>query len=416
MRNFVLLTCVVLALCASPVHGQSKEEQCTSAIIQPSGSLTGGPVIWKNRDTSFLSNKVVFVDEAPNDYLCLANSRSSSGRSCWAGLNSAGFAIMNTVAYNLPNDPSETKDLEGIIMADALRTCRTVDDFRAYVEANLGPEFGSLANFGVFDASGRAVLFEIHNNGFEMIDPAEALNSCLVNTNYARTGAEGEGAGYLRFERATELFESLPDGPVDFRTILTTFTRDTGHALVDQPTPFELAEVSGDSELWVNTRDTINKAYTSAAVILVGRNPTEPKSVATMWVIPGEPVTAVAVPLWVEAGASPGVLWDGDEAPMWRESHRLKNLARPHEEGGKGHYIQMTVLDNADGTGYLPGLMAVEREIIAETGAFLEEPHSAEEYRAFQVRAAERAFAAMNAVGEDSRAQERPASSQATPK
>ena len=399
MRNITFLTCVVVAMCAASADAQSKEEQCTSAVIQPSGSVTGGPVLWKNRDTTFLSNKVVFVDEAPFDYLCLSNAGSPAGRSCWVGLNSEGFGIMNTVAYNLPNDPDELKDLEGIIMADALRTCRTVEDFQAYIEANLGPELGSLANFGVFDADGRAVLFEIHNNGFEVIDPAEARNSCLVNTNYARTGTEGEGAGYLRFERATELFASLPDGPVDFRTILTTFTRDTGHALVDQPTPFELADVPGDSELWVNTRDTINKAYTSAAVILVGRNPDDPDSVATMWVIPGEPVTAAAVPLWVEAGASPALLWDGDEAPMWRESKRLKMLARPHEEGGKGHYIQMTVLDNADGTGFLPGLLRVERQIIADTNAFLEAPHSADEYRTFQEQMAERAFEAMQNAG-----------------
>jgi hypothetical protein len=398
VRKVLLMTCVLSLFAELPVHSQSKEEQCTSAVIQPSGSVTGGPVIWKNRDTTFLSNKVVFVDEAPYDYLCLANAGSSAGRTCWAGLNSEGFAIMNTVAYNLPNDPDEMKDLEGIIMADALRTCRTVDDFTAYIEANLGPELGSLANFGVFDADGRAVLFEIHNNGFEVIDPAEARNSCLVNTNYARTGTEGAGAGYLRFERATGLFASLPDGPVDFRNILTTFTRDTGHALVDQPTPFELADVPGDTELWVNTRDTINKAYTSAAVILVGRNPDDPKSVATMWVIPGEPVTAIAVPLWVEAGASPAVLWEGDEAPMWQESKRLKAIARPYDEGGKSHYIQMTVLDNADGTGYLPGLLQVELQIIADTNAFLGASHSAEEYRHFQERMVRRAFEAMQSV------------------
>ena len=237
MRLFTLWTGVVLALFVFSADAQTKEEQCTSAVIQPAGSVTGGPVLWKNRDTSFLSNKLVFVDEEPLDYLCLANAESPAGRSCWAGLNSAGFAIMNTVAYNLPNPSDEMKDLEGIIMADALRTCRTVDDFKAYIEANQGRELGSLANFGVFDADGRALLFEIHNHGFEVIDPAEAKNSCLVNTNYARTGAEGKGAGYLRFERASELFASLPDGPVDFRTIMTKFTRDTGHALVDQPTP-----------------------------------------------------------------------------------------------------------------------------------------------------------------------------------
>ncbi len=48
-----------------------------------------------------------------------------------------------------------------------------------------------------------------------------------------------------------------------------------------------------------------------------------------MWVIPGEPVTAAAVPLWVEAGASPALLWEGDEAPMWREWKTTENVGAP---------------------------------------------------------------------------------------
>jgi hypothetical protein len=243
------------------------------------------------------------------------------------------------------------------------------------------------------------MLYEVHNHGFERIDPTGEPASCLLNTNYARTGAEGQGAGYLRFERAAELFRGLPEGPVDFRTILTTFSRDTGHVLVEQPTPFELGGVPGDRELWISTRDTINKAYTSAAVVLVGRTPGAAGSVATMWVIPGEPVTAVAVPLWVEAGASPEPLWRGEKAPLWLESARLKKLARPFGEGNKDDYLNLTALDNAAGTGFLPALLEAERAIIAETDAFLSQLHSADEYREFQTRMAARALAAMEAAG-----------------
>lgn len=392
--------CVLAAFSAQPANPQSRQEQCTSAVILPAGSTTGGPVLWKNRDTDTLSNKVVFVDEQPYGYLCLANFDAPSGRSCWAGLNSEGFAIINTVAYNLPERGGEMEDLEGLIMAGALRTCRTVADFEAFLEANLGPELGSLANFGVLDGEGGAMLYEVHNHGFERIDPASEPTSCLLNTNYARTGAEGEGAGYLRFERAAELFAGLPEGPVDFRAILTTFARDTGHVLVDQPTPFELGGVPGDRELWISTRDTINKAYTSAAVVLVGRTPGAAGSVATMWVIPGEPVTAVAVPLWVEAGASPEPLWQGEKAPLWVESARLKKLARPFDEGNKDDYLNLTALDNAAGSGFLPALLEAERAIIADTDAFLSQPHNADEYREFQARMAARALAAMEAAGE----------------
>ena len=104
--------------------GTPTADACTSAVVAPGGSATGTPILWKNRDTSRLSNKVVHVDESPFDFLCLANARADSGRSCYAGLNAAGFAIMNTVAYNVPEVAGEEEDKEGIIMADALRTCR----------------------------------------------------------------------------------------------------------------------------------------------------------------------------------------------------------------------------------------------------------------------------------------------------
>jgi hypothetical protein len=392
------LTLVIFILAAAPAFSQSKDEQCTSAVILPAGSVTGGPVLWKNRDTDFLSNLVVYVDEQPYDYLGLANAGTPSGRSVWAGLNSEGFGIINTVAYNLPEGSDEMADLEGIIMADALRTCRTVSDFEVFLRKSLGPELGSLANFGVIDAEGGAMLFEVHNHGFEKVDPADAHNSCLINTNFARTGKNGGGAGYLRFERATQLLGELPAGPVDWRTVLTRFSRDTGHVLVDQPTPLEMMEVPDSQPLWVNTRDTINKAYTSATVVLVGRQPDNPESVATMWVIPGEPVTAVAVPLWVEAGASPDLLWRGETAPMWDESARIKKLGRPSKKGGKEHYLNLTALDNAQGTGYLPGLISTEKQIIALTDDFLKRPHTADEFRQFQDRMAERAYQALKAV------------------
>ncbi|MGD2155122.1 MAG: hypothetical protein PVG79_17790, partial [Gemmatimonadales bacterium] len=304
-------------------------ESCTSAVISPRASVEAVPVLWKNRDTGTLSNKVVFVEDAPYSYLALVNAEVPSGRHTFAGLNSAGFGIMNTVAYNLPRHPGEMEDLEGIVMADALRSCRTVADFERYLEANLGPGLGAWANFGVIDAEGRALLFEVHNHGYEKHDAAVADAGYLVNTNFALSGAENEGAGYLRFERANRLFDQFPPAAVDHMTVLTRFTRDLGHVLLEQPT-LEQAHATGqERDLWVFSRDCINRPSTAAAVVIVGKDPSDPNSLATMWVIPGEPVTAVAVPLWVEAGGSPAPLWDGDEAPLWRESLRIKDLIRP---------------------------------------------------------------------------------------
>jgi hypothetical protein len=401
MNALVRLAGFAIALCLTvSLFAQDRAEQCTSAVISPAASATGGAVLWKNRDAGVLSNKVVHVAETPHSYLALVNFDAASGRQAFAGLNSAGFAIMNTVAYNLPAKSGEMKDLEGVIMADALRTCATVEDFEALLQANLGPDLGALTNFGVIDAAGRAVIFEAHNHGFETIDAAEAPEKYLVNTNFARSGEEGDGAGYLRFDRATELFRGLPPGPVDPFTILTRFSRDTGHSLLRHPAQSEWKNHPPTPELWIHTRHTIDRPDTSAAVVILGRNPDDPASVATMWVIPGEPLAAVAVPLWVEAGRSPEALWKGERSALWQESKRIRNMIRPLAESEKKEYLLVSKLDNSSGTGYLPKLLETEAAIIRETKTFLSKPRTPAELGDFQDRTAARALEAMKRVNQ----------------
>jgi hypothetical protein len=73
-------------------------------LLCSAGAATGDGVslLWKNRDTDALSNKVVFVEEQPCSYLALVNADPGNGRLAWAAVNTAGFAISNTVTTNLP--------------------------------------------------------------------------------------------------------------------------------------------------------------------------------------------------------------------------------------------------------------------------------------------------------------------------
>jgi len=388
----------VIFLMAFPASVQADREQCTAAVISPLATADGAPILWKNRDTGTLSNKVVYVKAVPFNYLALVNAGSTSGRHAWAGLNSAGFAIMNTVAYNLPEKPGEVNDLEGIIMADALRACRTVEDFEEYIRANLGPELGSWANYGVMDASGKAFIYEVHNNGYEKFDAASASDGYLVVTNFARSGKENKGAGYLRFERASQLFQSLPAKQIAFQDILSRFTRDIGHVLLRHPALSDLKSLPDGENRWLYSRDCIDRPITSAAVVMVGKNPLNPDSLATMWVIPGEPLCAVAVPLWVEAGSCPKSMWDGQEAPMWQESLRIKDILRPLKEGNKRDYINLTRLDNTDGKGYLPLLRKTEEEIIKTTLKFLNENRTSTELAAFEEKMVEKALSTLKKI------------------
>jgi hypothetical protein len=347
-----------------PGLSNSDQEQCTSAVVSVHASSEGTPILWKNRDTGVLSNKVVFVKDKPFSYLALVNASTPSGRHAFAGLNSTGFAIMNTVAYNLPKKSGEKEDLEGIIMADALRTCRSVQDFETYIKANLGPNMGSRANYGVIDS----------------------------------LGTVGKGAGYLRFERASQLFHGLKGEAIDFQTILSHFTRDIGHVLLKHPVIDDLEKIPSNENAWIFTRDCINRPSTSAAVVITGKTPSQPESLATMWVIPGEPLCAIALPLWVEAGTCPERLWVGEHAAMWQESLRIKNIIRPLKEGNKGDYINLTRLDNSDKTGLLPIILQVEKEIIEMTRAFLKARHTPDELAEFQEEMAEKAFLALESI------------------
>jgi hypothetical protein len=365
---------------------------CTAAVVSPHASADGRPFLWKNRDTTCLSNKLVFVRDEPHSFLALVDTTDVSGRRCFAGLNDAGFAIINTVAYNLPQTPGEVEDLEGMIMADALRTCATVDDFGSMLTARLGAELGSLANFGVLDAVGEAALFELHNHGYERVDAAGVPDRYLVVTNYARSGEPGMGHGYLRFARACRLFAERSAGGIDHRAVLTRFSRDTDHVLLEHPPRESWADLPADRDRWIVTRDCIDRPSTAAAVVIVGRDPAQPASRATLWLIPGEPLCAPALPLWVEAGASPAPLWRGDEAPLWRESLRLKGLLRGVPEGHRRDYLNLIRLDNAAGTGWLPRLLSLEADIIAGAESFLPELRPPEELAAFQEAMARRAL------------------------
>jgi hypothetical protein len=397
MSGRTICLTLLVGLAAVGVRAQGAE-QCTTALLSPAASASGRPLLWKNRDTDALSNKVILVAEQPFSYLALVDADDASGRRAYAGLNAAGFAIMNTVAYNLPAAQSgELKDLEGSVMADALRTCRTVADFEAYLKANQGPGLGCQTNFGVFDATGRTVLFEVHNRGYSLLEAAAAPGQYLVNSNWSRSGRKGKGAGYLRFERATELLAGLPVEQRNPRELFRRMARDTGHVLLRTPVLADLKALPAQPR-WILTKDCINKSYTSCALVIVGKDPKDPSSRATFWVLPGEPVTTVALPLWVEAGAVPEAFWKGKEAPLWLESMRIKQRIRPFPEAEKQEYLDLAGLDNREGTGFLPRLLSAEDRIFRRVEAFGAGPRSAAELTALQEELAAAALLAMRGI------------------
>ena len=398
-RLALIFFVILSALFAVQTSARHDAQECTTIVASGGATANGAPLLWKNRDTDTLSNKVVFVDEQPHSYLALVNAEDTAGRIAWAGLNEAGFAVANSVAYNLPQIAGEEEDLEGHMMADALRTCRTIADFERLLDRNANRNLGARANFLVIDAEGGASIFEAHNHGFKRLDAASFPDERIPNTNFARSGAENNGAGYLRFDREQSLLGGLGSRRLDAETVLQTFSRDLGHALLSHPARSDWARLPADTPYWVHTNYTINRASTASVVVVEGVRKGDDPRLATMWVVLGEPVTSIAVPLWVAAGAPPEPLWQGQDAPMAAEAFRLKGILRPLSTRERREYADLTRLDNADGTGWLPGTLAVEREIISGAARLLKTNPSAKALADFQTAAAGQALAALGRAG-----------------
>jgi hypothetical protein len=399
-RHVLVLTLAgpVLASVIGILSARTVTQECTTAVFAGGSTADGRPMLWKNRDTDQLSNKVVFVDDKPNSYLGLVNADDPDGRMVWAGVNSEGFAVANSVAYNLPQKSGEETDLEGIIMSDALRTCVTVADFERYLSRNMGPDLGSRANFLAIDAKGGAAIFETHNHGFKRHDVDASPGHYLANTNFSRSGTTDEGAGYLRFDRETALLETAAPGSFTPAWVLHVAARDLGHALLANPSRETWKTLPADRPAWVHTNHTIDRASTSSAVVVQGVKPGDDPRRTVMWVALGEPVCAMAVPLWVAAGTPPAPLWEGEHAALARESQRLKDLLRPLKSRERREYADLTKLDNAAGTGWLPTLVAAEQDIMEQASALLAKNPSPDELAAFETAAADRALAVLKAI------------------
>lgn len=370
-------------------------EECTTAVIAGNATVDGRPILWKNRDTDQLSNKVVFVDEKPFRYLGVVNAGDTSGRVVWGGLNAAGFGIINSVAYNLPQKPGERADLEGMVMADALRSCATIADFESYLRRNLGPSLGSRSNYCVIDALGGAAIFETHNHGYQRLN---AGGKYLLNTNWSRSGAADKGAGYIRFDRETALYDAAAPGRLSHDFVLQVVARDLGHPLVHHPAREEWKTLPADKPYWIHANYTIDRVSTASAILIQGARWGEDPGRATLGVILGEPVCSVATPYWVAAGETPEEARGGADAPLAVEAARLKARLRPLKGRDRSEYVDLTRLDNRAGSGWLPGNLQVENEIFAATRKLLQGQPTPAELGAFEKQMAAKALARLRAL------------------
>ena len=325
-------------------------DACTSGIFTGKSTPDGRPLLWKHRDTGELNNRMEFFPAGNGrtyGFLGLVNSPSQGGE-VWTGTNEAGFSVMNTASYNLQSEPSKLEDQEGVVMYQALGSCRTLRDFETLLDKMKRPR-GVEANFGVIDAEGGAAYYEVNNTEWRKIDvndPKIAPEGFLIYTNHSYTGRKDEGMGYVRYNTANEITHRAWIQGVAFtpQWIFNHLSRSYYHSLlgIDLNKNPELAP-----EGWFVDQDFIPRRSTSASIVVKGVKKGENPELTLMWTILGYPPCGMAVPLFAAMGGNQPdyMLKSAGSNNCWMCDQALERRAKvfPLSRGNGKNYFNLAL-------------------------------------------------------------------------
>ncbi len=337
------LTAVMVAAAAA--------DACTSAIVSGKLTANGRPLLWKNRDTNDLNNRVerIQAHDGLLEFVALFDARDTRDTAAWMGFNTAGFAIMNTASYNLNGDDGVTNmDREGELMRYALERCTTVDDFEALLKT-LPKPLGVEANFGVIDATGGGAYFETGNFKYVKYDLADAADGILMRTNFSMSGTQDKGFGYVRFDNETALLRPhIAARDITPAVFTEELSRTFYNALLGK-------DYTRGGDEWLVDQDFIPRRISTASVVVEGVLPGEDSRLTTMWIALGYPPCAEVYPVWTgDGGVAPeltGTTPDNHSVQCDRVNKRKAEVF-PVERGNGQEYINLSKLYNNEGTGY----------------------------------------------------------------
>ncbi len=367
---FILIT-VLLAITSEAIS-------CTSVIISGKATKDGRPLMWKNTDTQNMNHRLIY--SAFRGYPLIGIVRSDATdetkASIWAGTNSHGFSVMNTLSYNITEEISGANN--GALMRRALEVCRSVEEFRHFLDTLARPMKVS-ANYGVIDAKGGAAFFETHSNGYYMLDvndPSVAPNGYLVYTNFSYNGIYEKGQGYIRYQTASDIFaKGAPAKEFTVQWILNNLSRSFYHSLMG--VDFKNADMMKlFSSGFIPDSDFIPRKSTANTCIIHGVKVGEDPSLTTFWAVLGYPPTSVAIPAWVKMGVDIPYLLRKREgsynSAMCDMALALKERVFSVARGNGEKYLNFSKLYNSSGSGYMQILAPLESYLFERTDAQME--------------------------------------------
>jgi len=296
---------IVTALCCLLMVISSDIFACTSAIISGRVTPDGRPLLWKHRDTGAAQNLVRYFQGDKYAFSAIAQTDNPNPKSVWMGVNEAGFAIMNTMSYNIePTEKEENADNNGYIMKLALGNCADAAEFETLLNS-LDKPWLIAANLGVIDAKGNAYYYEVNNDAFvrfDVNDPATAPLGYIVRSNFSFAGDTERGVGYVRYMHADEVVKAgVMHNAITPEFIFNELSRSFENPLIGvnlKSGDFNRPKTTG----WFVEQDFIARYTTVSSVVIQGVKEGEPVELTTMWTVVSYPPTTVAMPVWVCGG------------------------------------------------------------------------------------------------------------------
>jgi hypothetical protein len=358
----------LLSFLLSFAYGSSMA--CTTAVISGKSTKDGRPILWKHRDSESYQNKLRLFNDGAFTYVGLINSDDKNGDQIWGGNNEFGFAIMNSASFNLREDKdAKFKDQEGVIMKQALQSCKTLEDFEKLLSA-LPKPMGLEANFGIIDAQGGAAYFETSDEGFVKFDTNDkkvAPNGYIIRTNYSFTGRENEGYGYIRYMNAEkEFFAAAGTNQLDPSFILKNQCRSLENCLTEDDVK-SYQNLSENQNNFIVVKDCINRYISTSSFVIQGVKDNEDPKLTTMWTLLGFPLASVAVPTWSLKNVDlPQTVRAEDDknAELCIKTLELKKKFFPVSRGAGEDYMNTTAAYNKENTGIVQQLEKTEDLIL----------------------------------------------------
>lgn len=352
---------------------------CTSFIVSAKASKSGRPMIFKNRDTGNLDNCIVEQQGEKYKYVAVVSASDTKPQDVWSGHNEAGFAIINTAAYNLNGDITFAEDDEhdGIVMRRALEVCASLADFEHLLDTIKTRNVNS--NYGVIDAHGGCAYYETglkQWKKFDANDPNIAPYGYLVRTNHGYSGDRSMDLGTERYLAMSRYMERTAlTGAFDAQQLVRRVPRILTHGLTNVNL-YDLEPDDNAQPKFAHFIDFIPRFSTSAAQLIEGVKEGEAPTHTVAWTIIGSPLATVAMPLVISpSGRLPEVVQRGSDggSQLCHYGLKLKEKLFPLRTKSRSNYIDVGQLINRRGTGILQQIEPIEDQLMSKAATLVDE-------------------------------------------